>query len=192
MTWLTSQSGVRGARRDDHEEQAEEEGPEAEPLGLGDLAVQDGLGAPARGRRLAGDGDGAALRERLLGEELGGAALEAARLLVGRVLGRTQLRDGAPLAGVLELAAARAALGGLDLPLPLEEDRFAAQVFRFLLPQGAGTGSLHRFSLFSPAGLADGLALKELRYALRRFAPGRPAILGSPRPDFPPGLRLRR
>jgi len=34
-----------------------------------------------------------------------------------------------------------------------------------MLPQGAGTGSLHRFSLFSPAGLADGLALKELRYA---------------------------
>ena len=45
-----------------------------------------------------------------------------------------------------------------------------------MLPQGAGTGSLHRFSLFSPAGLAVGLALKEMRYASRRFAPGRPAI----------------
>jgi hypothetical protein len=45
-----------------------------------------------------------------------------------------------------------------------------------ILTQGAGTGSLHRFSLFSPAGLADGLALKEMRYADLRFAPGRPAI----------------
>ena len=120
-------------------------------------------------------------------------ALEAARLLAGGVLARTQLRDGAALTGVVGLAveAARTALGRLDLALPLEEHRLAAHVFLIMLPQGAGTGSLHRFSLFSPAGLADGLALKELRYALRRFAPGRLAILGPPRPVFPPGLRLR-
>src|SRR3954462_2054281 len=98
---------------------------------------------------------------------------------MGRVPGRAELRHGAALALGLELVAARAARGGLDLPLPLEQDRLATlatHVFRFMLPQDAGTGSLHRFSLFSPAGLAVGLALKEMRYASRRFAPGRPAI----------------
>src|SRR3954462_12209899 len=108
---------------------------------------------------------------------------------MGRVPGRAELRHGAALALGLELVAARAALGGLDLPLPLEQDSLttlATHVFSFMLPQGAGTGSLHRFSLFSPAGLAVGLALKELRYASRRFAPGhRPS--GSPTPRFPPG-----
>jgi len=60
-----------------------------------------------------------------------------------------------------------------------------------MLPQGAGTGSLHRFSLSSPAGLADGLALKESRYALRRFAPDRTGHLGSPTLRSPPEPRLR-
>src|SRR5688500_6682479 len=111
---------------------------------------------------------------------------------MGGVLRGAQLRDRAALAVVLvELEAAGTPLLGLDLPLPLEQDRLAAHVLCLMLPQGAGTGSLHRFSLFSPAGLADGLALKEMRYASRRFAPGRLAILGPPRPVFPPGLRLR-
>src|SRR5215207_8906698 len=130
----------------------------------------------------------AALGQRLLGEQLGGAALEAARDLVGGVLVGTQLRDGATLAGLGTLLpgppeAGGTALLGLDLALPLEEHRLAAHVVLVILPQGAGTGSLHRFSLFSPAGLADGLALKEMRYADLRFAPGhRPP--GSPTPRF--------
>ena len=93
-------------------------------------------------------------RERLLGEQLGGAALEAARLLVGGVLGRTQLGDGAALALALALETARTPLRGLDLALPLEEHRLAAHVFRFMLPQGAGTGTLHRVSLFFACGVS--------------------------------------
>src|SRR5215211_1254728 len=57
-----------------------------------------------------------------------------------------------------------------------------------MLPQGAGTGSLHRVSLFSPAGLADGLALKELRYAYWRFAPDRPATWVPHAPFSPRGF----
>jgi hypothetical protein len=45
------------------------------------------------------------------------------------------------------------------------------------LPQGAGSGCGHRISFVSPAGLAVGLALKELRYADHRDSPpGREAI----------------
>src|SRR5262245_35453332 len=40
----------------------------------------------------------------------------------------------------------------------------------------------------SPAGLADGLALKESRYALRRFAPDRTGHLGPPRSVYPRSL----
>ena len=119
---------MRGAGRHDHQEQAEEEGPQPQPLGLGHLALEHRLAAPAGGRGIAGDGDRAALGERLLGEQLGGAALEAARLLMRGVLGRTQLRDRAALALGLQLVAARAALGGLDLPLPLEQDRLASRL----------------------------------------------------------------
>jgi hypothetical protein len=56
-------------------------------------------------------------------------------------------------------------------------------------PQRAGTGWLHRLSFLSPAGLADGLALKELRYAIAGDSPQacRPSV--PPRP-FSPGLRL--
>src|SRR5690606_8189502 len=52
-----------------------------------------------------------------------------------------------------------------------------------VIPRGAGSGGLHLLSFVLPAGLADGLALKELRYALRRFAPGLAADLVPPRPE---------
>ena len=86
------------------------------------------------------------------------------------VFGRTQLLDGTAL-GLEELGTARAPLGGFDLPLPLEEHRLTAHVVLIILAQNACTGLLHQPSLVSPAGLADGLALKELRYTHRRDSP---------------------
>ncbi len=56
-------------------------------------------------------------------------------------------------------------------------------------PQPAGAGVLHRLSLDLPAGLADGLALKELRYtATRGDSPLAGWPLVPPRPCA--GLRL--
>jgi hypothetical protein len=45
-----------------------------------------------------------------------------------------------------------------------DHDRPAAIDSLVVLPHGAGGGCLHRLSFVVPAGLADGLALKELRY----------------------------
>jgi hypothetical protein len=45
-----------------------------------------------------------------------------------------------------------------------DDDRTAAVDSLVVLPHGAGGGCLHRLSFVVPAGLADGLALKELRY----------------------------
>ena len=104
------------------------------------------------------------------GRERRGPALEAARLAMRGVLGRTQLLDG-PALGVEQLGSARAPLGGLDLALPLEEHRLTAHVVLIILAQNACTGLLHQLSLVSPAGLADGLALKELRYTHLRDSP---------------------
>ena len=67
-------------------------------------------------------------------------------------------------AGRRTVEAAGTALGRLDLPLPLEQHGLAAHS-SCSSPQGAGTGCWHRLSFLLPAGLADGLALKELRYA---------------------------
>src|SRR5688572_18146748 len=86
-------------------------------------------------------------------------------------------------------ATALTSLGVLDLALPLEQDRLATHSV-VILPQSAGTGCRHRLSLFSPAGLADGLALKESRFAKHRDSPqaGRPS--GSPTPRCRAELRL--
>jgi hypothetical protein len=55
-----------------------------------------------------------------------------------------------------------------------------------ILAQNACTGLLHRLSLVSPAGLADGLALKEVRYTESRDSPQAYWPTGPPRPDSPP------
>ena len=45
-----------------------------------------------------------------------------------------------------------------------DDDGAAPVASLIIVPHGAGSGGLHRLSFVVPAGLADGLALKELRY----------------------------
>ncbi|HEX2161966.1 MAG TPA: hypothetical protein VHF88_09125, partial [Thermoleophilaceae bacterium] len=45
-----------------------------------------------------------------------------------------------------------------------DDDGTASVASLIIVPRGAGSGGLHRLSFVVPAGLADGLALKELRY----------------------------
>jgi hypothetical protein len=51
-----------------------------------------------------------------------------------------------------------------------------------IVPHGAGSGGLHRLSFVVPAGLADGLALKELRYVTSTIRPWPYGQIGSPTP----------
>src|SRR5215207_8255908 len=129
------------------------------------------------------------------------AALEAVTLARIRLRGRglvgdaghgaqgDRLGDSAVLLGRAGEATAVETLGNLDLALPLEQNRFPTHSV-VILPQGAGTGCLHRLSLFSPAGLADGLALKESRYTDHRDSPQACRPSGSPTPHCQAGLRL--
>jgi hypothetical protein len=52
-----------------------------------------------------------------------------------------------------------------------------------IVPHGAGSGGLHRLSFVVPAGLADGLALKELRYVTLTIRPWSFDQLVPPRPE---------
>ena len=115
-------SGVCGPGGDGHQEQAKQEGPEGDAVGLGHLAVDDRPPAP-RGRGLPGDGDRAPLCAGVGDGSRGTAALEAAGAGVGGVLGGTKLLDGAVgrvlVRARLTVEPAGTTLGSLDLALPL-------------------------------------------------------------------------
>jgi len=120
---------------------------EGDAVRLGEQLLRRGR-APARARlRLAADRDRTPLGKRhhvrgwVLGPGLGG------------------------LLGALEAAGAQRRLVYEGLLLPRRQDCLAVGVhIVVILPQGAGAGWIHRISFLSPAGLADGLALKESRY----------------------------
>jgi hypothetical protein len=52
-----------------------------------------------------------------------------------------------------------------------------------IVPHWAGSGGLHRLSFVVPAGLADGLALKELRYVTLTIRPWPCGHVVPPRPE---------
>ena len=82
--------GVRGPGGHGHQEEAQQESPQGDPVRLGHLAVDHRAPAPRRGG-LARDGDRATLGRRGVGR--GGAALEAPPARVGGVLGGMQILD---------------------------------------------------------------------------------------------------
>src|SRR5215207_1134330 len=143
---------VGGRGGDEHQEKAEQEGPEGHTIRPGGELLLSGRRAPAGRHGLPGDRHRATLGR--------GRALEAT--------GRTQ----------------RHRLGGRAL-----EAAGPARYRLIILPQRAGTGGLHRLSFSWPAGLADGLAPKESRYAGKHPGDSPLAMrpFGSPVPPVPVG-----
>src|SRR5918996_6176477 len=178
-------SGVCGAGGHCHQEEPEQERPEGYPVGLSELALDYRAPAARRG----GSGP-ARVRDRLPIPPLGVSVLdvlEATRRIVRGVLrgrGREPDASGLLVAGILvrALEATRPPLGLGDLALPLEEHGFATHLLLVILRQDAGSGCLHQLSFVSPAGLAVGLALKELRFAVTRDSPPAKRPSGSPAP----------
>ena len=110
---------MRGAGGDGHQEQAQQEGPERDAVGLRELAL--GHAGKAAGRASGRPvmvivrRSPAASRSKRRGSA--GASTEAGSATVVRVRARRRTVE-----------AAGTALGGLDLALPLEKHGFAAHV----------------------------------------------------------------